>query len=68
MVAAGLAARFAAKEAAIKALRPAGPQPDWRSIEVRRDPEGWCDMHLTGEAARLAEIAGVRVPGGESQP
>jgi len=59
VAAAGLAARFAAKEATIKVLRPAGPRPDWRSIEVRRDPEGWCDMRLTGEAARLADTAGM---------
>jgi len=59
VVAAGLAARFAAKEATIKALRPTGHQPDWRSIEVRRHPEGWCDMHLTGEAARMADEARV---------
>ena len=37
VVAAGLAARFAAKEATIKVLRPVGQQPDWRSIEIRRD-------------------------------
>ncbi len=56
---ASLAARFAAKEAAIKVLRPRGHQPDWRSLEVRRDPEGWCTMALTGHAAALAEQAGI---------
>ena len=35
------AARFAAKEATIKVLRPVGHQPDWRSVEVRRDAGGW---------------------------
>jgi len=59
VAAAALAARFAAKEATIKVLRPAGPRPDWRSMEVRRDPGGWCDMHLTGEAARMADAAGT---------
>jgi phosphopantetheine--protein transferase-like protein len=39
--AASLAARFAAKEATIKVLRPVGHQPDWRSVEVRRDAGGW---------------------------
>src|ERR1022692_689389 len=28
-----LAARFAAKEATVKVLRPIGPRPEWRSIE-----------------------------------
>jgi len=56
---AGLAARFAAKEATLKVLRPAGHQPDWRSIEVRRHPEGWCSISLSGHAAELAAQAGV---------
>jgi len=59
VVAAGLAARFAAKEATIKVLRPVGHQPDWRSIEVRRDPAGWCALHLTDEAARMAREQGI---------
>jgi holo-[acyl-carrier protein] synthase len=57
--AASLAARFAAKEATIKVLRPVGHQPDWRSVEVRRDPGGWCTMVLSGRAAALAEQAGI---------
>ena len=57
--AASLAARFAAKEATIKVLRPAGHQPDWRSVEVRRDPGGWCTMALSGHAAALADEAGI---------
>src|ERR1700734_2735054 len=57
--AASLAARFAAKEATIKVLRPVGHQPDWRSIEVRPHPEGWCTMSLSGHAAALAEAAGI---------
>jgi len=56
---ASLAARFAAKEATIKVLRPRGHQPDWRSLEVRRDPDGWCTMALTGHAAALADQAGI---------
>jgi holo-[acyl-carrier protein] synthase len=56
--AASLAARFAAKEATIKVLRPAGHRPDWRSIEVRRHSGGWCTMTLTGHAAALADQAG----------
>jgi len=57
--AASLAARFAAKEATIKVLRPVGHQPDWRSVEVRRHAEGWCTMALTGHAAQLADEAGI---------
>jgi holo-[acyl-carrier protein] synthase len=56
---ASLAARFAAKEATLKVLRPTGHQPDWRSVEVRRDPCGWCTMALSGHAAALAEQAGI---------
>jgi holo-[acyl-carrier protein] synthase len=59
VAAAGLAARFAAKEATIKVLRPTGHQPDWRSIEVRKNPEGWCTMSLSGHAATLAHEAGI---------
>src|SRR5258706_5890029 len=55
-----LAARFAAKEAVVKVLRPVGARPAWRSIEVRRAPNGACDLHLTGTAARLAGDAGIR--------
>jgi holo-[acyl-carrier protein] synthase len=57
--AARLAARFAAKEATIKVLRPVGHQPDWRSMEVQRHAGGWCTMALTGHAATLAEKAGI---------
>lgn len=57
--AAGLAARFAAKEAAIKVLRPHGPSPEWRSIEVRRHRHGWCELRLTANAEQLASSAGI---------
>ena len=55
----GLAARFAAKEAAMKVLRPGDVPVDWRSIEVRRAPDGVCTLAFTGDAARLAEAAGI---------
>ena len=58
-VAEGLAARFAAKEAAMKVLRPGDIAIDWRSIEVRRAPDGVCTLEFTGDAARLAEEAGI---------
>jgi holo-[acyl-carrier protein] synthase len=54
-----LAARFAAKEAALKVLRPSGGRPEWRSIEVRRHDDGWCEIVLSGEAARLAGAQGL---------
>jgi holo-[acyl-carrier protein] synthase len=54
-----LAARFAAKEATLKVLRPDGWRPDWRSIEVRRTRGGWCEIHLSGAAATLAAEAGI---------
>lgn len=54
-----LAARFAAKEATMKALRVADEAVPWHSIEVRRDPAGWVDLALSGRAAELAAAAGV---------
>jgi holo-[acyl-carrier protein] synthase len=60
VVAAGLAARFAAKEATIKVLRVSGPQPRWRSMELCRHQNGWCEIRLTETAARLATQEGIR--------
>lgn len=54
-----LAGRFAAKEAAIKVLRPTGSRPQWRDIEVRRQPNGACDLVLYGSAAQLARSQGI---------
>jgi holo-[acyl-carrier protein] synthase len=54
-----LAARFAAKEATIKALAIEDVQPPWTSIEVRRHPSGSCAIQLTGEAARVAGTRGI---------
>jgi holo-[acyl-carrier protein] synthase len=56
--AARLAARFAAKEAAIKVLRPTHWM-DWRCIEVIRRAPGFTELSLSGEAAELAEAAGL---------
>lgn len=50
----GLTARFAAKEATIKVLRPTRLVPRWRSIEVRRQSGGWVEIALYDEAAVLA--------------
>lgn len=52
-----LAARFAAKEAAMKALGPSDRRPAWRSIEVRQHDGGRCTLALTGHAAELARRA-----------
>jgi len=54
-----LAARFAAKEAALKVLRPDDEGIPWHTIEVRRHPTGWVDLELSGPAAALATQAGV---------
>ncbi|GCE11735.1 holo-ACP synthase [Tengunoibacter tsumagoiensis] len=55
---ASLSARFAAKEATMKVLR-IERGIDWRQIEVRRWPEGYCDLVLSGEAALLAQERGI---------
>jgi holo-[acyl-carrier protein] synthase len=54
-----LAARFAAKEATLKVLRPDNVGISWDTIEVRRHPSGWVDLELSGPAAALAEQAGI---------
>jgi holo-[acyl-carrier protein] synthase len=59
VAAASLAARFAAKEATLKVLRPDDARPDWRSIEVVRLPNGSCKLRLRGAAARMAIEKGL---------
>lgn len=54
-----LAARFAAKEAAIKALPGAGEEVRLTSIEVRTEPDGDVELALSGRAAELAAEAGI---------
>lgn len=53
------AARFAAKEATTKLLRVATDALIWHTIEVLRDPGGWCDILLHGESALLARELGI---------
>jgi len=54
-----LAARFAAKEAALKVLR-AGDEPvPWRSIGVCADRDGRTCIELTGAARELARRRGI---------
>ena len=54
------AARFAAKEATLKVLRPSAHDGvDLRSIEVRQLVEGACEIVLHDAALELARRAGV---------
>ncbi|MBU8895174.1 holo-ACP synthase [Corallococcus sp. M34] len=54
-----LAARFAAKEATFKVLRVHEEPVPWRTIEVVRSPEGYCDLALHAEALALARARGL---------
>lgn len=55
-----LAARFAAKEAVVKVLRPGPDRPiPLLDIEVRRHSHGHTELHLRGAAAELAAIEGL---------
>lgn len=55
------AARFAAKEAVLKILRPVDAWPPWREIEIVRHAGGWCDVRLSGSAAALAARDNVTI-------
>ncbi len=55
-----LAARFAVKEAVIKALHLSDVGVDWREIEAIKQPEGRCYLQLHGDVAELAVGLGVR--------
>lgn len=62
--AARFAARFAAKEATIKALSLGDAGVNWRDMEVQRAGDGACTLVLRGqalEAARALHIGGVLV-------
>lgn len=50
-----LAARFAAKEATVKALDLAAIPIDWRHIEVHREPSGRCALVLHGAVREAAD-------------
>jgi len=55
------AARFAAKEAAMKALGTGWSRGvRWRDIEVTREPSGKPTLRLEGAAAQIAHGMGVR--------
>ena len=53
-----LAARFAAKEAAIKALPGSGEEISLTQVEVLRDESGNVSLELSGRAAELLSAAG----------
>jgi holo-[acyl-carrier protein] synthase len=53
-----LAARYAAKEATLKVLRPQGAVP-WSAIAVRRDSSGFVELELGGAAGARALEAGL---------
>lgn len=54
------AARFACKEAVLKALGTGWREGiSWRHVEVRRDPSGRPHVALSGRCAELAEKMGI---------
>jgi holo-[acyl-carrier protein] synthase len=55
----GLAERFAAKEATLKALRAGERAIPWRSVEVVSDERGRLSLALTAVAAELAQERGI---------
>lgn len=56
-----VAGRFAAREAAMKALATGwGHGVGWKSFRVDREPGGAPRLVLLGEASRLAAVRGVR--------
>jgi holo-[acyl-carrier protein] synthase len=54
-----LAARFAAKEAAFKALRIGDAAVSWLEVEISEESAGLVKLSLCGNAARLAHEAGI---------
>lgn len=55
-----LAARFAAKEAVVKALALAESGVNLRDIEVVKRDDGGCSIALHGQARRIADAMGVQ--------
>lgn len=53
------AARFAAKEATLKAIRVGDDAIDWRCIEVQRQSDGSCRLALRASARDLADRRGI---------
>lgn len=53
------AARFAAKEAALKSMGAGIGAADWHELEVVRNEDGRPSLKVTGRAAALAETLGI---------
>lgn len=58
LIAAEVAARFAAKEACSKALGTGIGPVSWREMEVLNEPSGKPTLRLTGKAAKIAGFLG----------
>jgi holo-[acyl-carrier protein] synthase len=58
VVAAELAARFAAKEACSKALGTGIGPVSWKEMEILAEPSGKPSLRLTGKAAQIAGVLG----------
>jgi holo-[acyl-carrier protein] synthase len=58
LIAAELAARFAAKEACSKALGTGIGPVSWKEMEVINEPSGKPTLRLTGKAAQIAKKRG----------
>jgi holo-[acyl-carrier protein] synthase len=54
-----LAARFAGKEAAMKALWSAKGAPTWKEVEILSQPDGKPVVHLRGSALESARAFGL---------
>ncbi|MGB2964979.1 MAG: holo-ACP synthase [Anaerolineales bacterium] len=58
LIAAELAARFAAKEACSKALGTGIGPVSWKEMEVFNEPSGKPTLSLSGKAAQIASLRG----------
>ena len=54
-----LAARFAGKEAAMKALSTTGTMIGWREVEILSETSGKPEVHLYGQAREQAQKLGL---------
>jgi holo-[acyl-carrier protein] synthase len=58
LIAAEVAARFAAKEACSKALGTGIGPVSWREMEILNEPSGKPTLRLSGKATQIAEFLG----------
>jgi len=58
LIAAEVAARFAAKEACSKALGTGIGPVSWREMEILNEPSGKPTLRLSGKAAKIGEFLG----------